>query len=276
MMLERERTAGNSPQDAASVVLHIPHASTVIPPSVRTGLLISGIELEAELLRLTDHYTDELFSGTVPGSSEVVFPVSRLVVDPERFVDDALELSALHGMGVIYTHGSRGQRVRNSPTPEERETLLDRFYRPHHRKLDDIVNTHLQRTGGCLLIDCHSFPLERLPIERPDARPDICIGTDSVHTPPHLRDAAVAAFVAEGYSVMVNAPFAGAMVSASHYGKDRRVSALMIELGRWLYMDEERGARHEGFERLRRVLGRCLVQIAAVATRATPGDSAPH
>jgi hypothetical protein len=41
-----------------------------------------------------------------------VFPVSRLVVDPERFVDDATEPMAACGMGVIYTQTSQRMPLR--------------------------------------------------------------------------------------------------------------------------------------------------------------------
>ena len=51
---------------------------------------------------MTDHFTDELFAGS-SGTARVVYPVSRLVVDPERFVDDAQETMVSRGMGVIYT-----------------------------------------------------------------------------------------------------------------------------------------------------------------------------
>jgi N-formylglutamate amidohydrolase len=48
----------------------------------------------------------------------------------------------------------------------------------------------------------------------PDAtqRADFCIGTDPFHTPTSVRDAIVAAVKEAGYSVTIDAPFAGALV----------------------------------------------------------------
>lgn len=41
---------------------------------------------------ITDWFTDELFGRHAEAGDHVVtFPVSRLVVDPERFIDDDLE-----------------------------------------------------------------------------------------------------------------------------------------------------------------------------------------
>jgi len=252
---------------AEPIVLHIPHASTCIPEDIRPTLLLDDDAIADELLRLTDHFTDELFGRLIPGAAEIVFPVSRLVVDPERFEDDQLEPGARHGMGVIYTRGTQGQVLRAPPTPEERHTLLERFYHPHHRRLATAVQERMARCGRCLVLDCHSFPRKPLPTERSDLRSDICIGTDTFHTPPPLRDAAVAAFEAEGFSVLVNQPFAGAIVPTRWHGRDERVSAVMIEVGRWLYMDELSGEKCDHLnlvqERLQRALGRFCWTSAA-------------
>jgi hypothetical protein len=43
-------------------------------------------------------------------------PVPRLVVDPERFADDSLELMAERGMGVIYTKTAHGDVLGASRT----------------------------------------------------------------------------------------------------------------------------------------------------------------
>ena len=42
-------------------VLHIPHASTFIPKAQRQALLLSDDELDEEVRRMTDHFTDEIF-----------------------------------------------------------------------------------------------------------------------------------------------------------------------------------------------------------------------
>ena len=121
-------------------VLHIPHASTVIPKVQRQALLLSDDELDVEVRRMTDHFTDEIFADLVEEDRSVIFPVSRLVLDPERFVDDSEEPMAARGMGVIYTQGSSGQKLRDPPSPEERKGLLDIFYRSHHQALTSAVD----------------------------------------------------------------------------------------------------------------------------------------
>jgi hypothetical protein len=58
-------------------------------------------ELNSELLRMTDTFTAELFPPTAHEAEGIVFPVSRLVCDFERFPDDANEPTAARGMGAV-------------------------------------------------------------------------------------------------------------------------------------------------------------------------------
>jgi N-formylglutamate amidohydrolase len=241
-----------------AIVLHIPHASTEIPSDVRESFVIDGAQLELELLRMTDHFTDELFALPADSASSVAYPVSRLVCDPERYPDDSEETMSALGMGVIYTQRHDLGPLRTRPTPSEREALLDRYYRPHHEALEDTVSAALAAHNQCLVIDCHSFPGTPLPYETDSARPDICIGTDEFHTPHALRDAAVSAFESAGLEVAVDRPFAGALTPASRYKKDHRVSAVMIEVNRRLYMDEEAGERGPEFNDIKALIGRII------------------
>ena len=249
------------------IVLHIPHAGTEIPDDVRQSFVVDGAQLKLELLRMTDHFTDELFLVPPAVATAVVYPVSRLVCDPERFPDDSEEAMSARGMGVIYTQRHDLGPLRKPPTLSEREALLDRYYRPHHRALEGAVEASLAAHDRCLVIDCHSFPGTPLPYETDPARPDICIGTDEFHTPRVLRDAAVAAFRAAGLEVALDQPFAGVLVPASRHKEDRRVAAIMIEVNRSLYMDEETGERGPRYPDIKALLQRVITSGLSEAIR---------
>jgi N-formylglutamate amidohydrolase len=258
----------------AALVVHVPHASLVVPGDVAADLLLNASEIEHELLVMTDRYTDELFAMPPSLATTVAFPVSRLVVDPERFTDDTQEPMAMKGMGVIYTRTAGGQPLRGIPFPAERERLLARFYEPHHAALTTAVAVALATHGGCLLVDGHSFPARPLPYEDDQEadRPDICIGTDPSHTPAWLRDIAVRAFEDQGWRVAVDRPFSGALVPMAFYRKDVRVRAIMVEVRRDLYMDESSGARLPRFDEVwGRILGALGVVAAADASRGRGG-----
>lgn len=253
----------SSPHPTA--VVHIPHASTIVPADVRASILIDAEELRHELLVMTDWFTDDLFAAGAEFATTVAFPVSRLVVDPERFTDDAEEPMAARGMGVIYERASTGAPLRRPPTPPERSALLERYYVPHHTALANAVESSVQANGRCLLIDGHSFssaPLQHEP-DQSASRPDVCIGADAFHTPEGLVARAASLVRDAGWSVEINRPFSGTMVPLAYYQRDARVASLMIEVNRRLYMDEQTAVRHAAFTDVQKALSLVIRSLIA-------------
>ena len=250
-------------------VLHIPHSSRHVPAEERQAIRLDDVALSNELLRMTDAYTDELFPVTPVEAAREIVPISRLVCDVERFLSDDDEPMAGRGMGVIYTRTALGEVLRAEPDPTGRQAVLDRWYCPHHLKFERIVNEVVARSGICLIIDCHSFPSVPLPYELDQTadRADFCIGTDSFHTPAGVRDAIVEAVERKGYSVTVDAPFAGALVPLSSYRKDHRILSVMIEVNRRLYMDESSGLKKGNFAQIAAIVGGLIVVATEAAAQ---------
>ena len=230
------------------IVIHIPHASTHIPDDLRPAILLNDAELDRELLRMTDRYTDEMAPRARPGGVAILeCPVSRLVCDVERFRDDSEEPMSRVGMGAVYTRTSDRRLLRQAHA-EGREAILRRFYDPHHEAFTRLVSESLEGEGRCIILDLHSFPSLALPYE-PGAslrRPEICIGTDDYHTPEALAQAAEGVFGNAGLETVRNEPFAGAIAPAAFYRTDPRVTSVMIEVRRDLYMNEATGERTPG------------------------------
>lgn len=252
------------------VVLHIPHDSTAIPDEVRPQFLLSDQDLALELQQMTDHFTHFLFATPPSDAAVVRAPVSRLVVDVERFADDSAEPMAARGMGAIYSVTSQLAPLRRQLSSREKEVLLRLWYYPHHEKLEAAVSLALEHHGRCVVIDCHSFPGKALPYEDADEsleRPDICIGIDTFHTSNPLEQSFVEAFTLGGWRVAVNQPFAGALVPASRYRRDPRVQAVMVEVNRSMYLDAASFEPNKDFTRIaseiKRRCGGALLAYAA-------------
>ena len=243
---------------SSPIVLHLPHASTFIPEDLRDDFLLSDEELEEELNRITDHATDVIFQKAFSEAKAIVFPVSRLVVDPERFSDDSQEPMSQVGMGVTYTRGSLRQPLRNSPIQSISQELLERYYIPHHQKLTEAVEESLLANDHCLIIDGHSFPALPLPYELNQTafRPDFCIGTDDFKTSEDLVATVEKELQSLGYSTARDQHFSGTIVPMKHYRKDHRVQTLMIEINRWLYLGEDYSVDSERVEALIEILRR--------------------
>jgi N-formylglutamate deformylase len=252
------------------LILHIPHASRIIPEELRDQIVLSDPELSAELTRMTDAFTDELFS--FPRARIVRAPISRLLVDVERFVDDTQEPMSNVGMGVIYTHTADGRRLSRRLQSHERMHLVTQYYEAHHRKLLTETQNELDRHGRALIVDCHSFPSEPLPCDRDQTspRPEFCIGTDPFHTPAALIESTARHIRERGYSVEIDRPYAGTMVPMAFYQKDRCVASIMIEVNRRLYMDELAGTKTGGFGVIREYVQILLSSIWEFQQQADP------
>lgn len=106
---------------------------------------------------MTDASTDDLFAPTPFEAAGVVFPVSRLICDVERFPDDADEPMASRGMGAIYVRTTDGRPLRAHLTPDERTRLMEAWYHPHHQKLTQTEDHVIADRKSCIIVDCHSF-----------------------------------------------------------------------------------------------------------------------
>ena len=233
------------------MLLHIPHSQKHIPEEYLQYFHLSDSDLDVELLKMTDHFTDELFECSQSNCSEIIFPVSRLLVDPERFVIDADEPMSARGMGCIYEKTHDQNPLKDCRAI--RQLLIDRYYAPHHVQFAALVNKELEQTNRSLIIDCHSFPKYPLPYEMDQTsdRAEICIGTDDFHTPHNLAVVVKEGFSKAGFSTALNKPFAGAIVPIEHYRKTEAVTSIMIEIRRDLYMNEVSGKKSENFDNLK-------------------------
>lgn len=218
-----------------NLILHIPHSSDKIP--MDTGYVVDNKILDEEIIKLTDWYTDDLFSSE--DSIIVKADFSRIFCDTERFTDDSQEVMAKYGMGVLYEKADDGSVIREV-NPKIREEILKKYYWPHHEKLNQAVNEQLELTGKALIVDCHSFPSHPLirDLSQEENRPDFNIGTDSFHTPQYLIDISKDFFNKKGYTLGVDWPYSGSIVPLNHYQKSKNVSSIMLEINRALYLNE--------------------------------------
>jgi N-formylglutamate amidohydrolase len=231
-----------------SIVLHIPHASRLIPKELLPSFLPSQARLTHELLIMTDAWTDELVEALPLQVHRVIFPVSRLVVDPERFPSDDQEPMAKKGMGATYTRLSSGEPLRQL-SAADRAALMETYYYPHHQVLTAATESAIRESGSCLIIDVHSFPSSPLPYEEDQTadRAEICVGFDAFHTPFSTDADVISTCNRLGFSASLNRPFAGSIVPSKFWNGDDRVRSFMIEVRRDVYMNERTGERRSDF-----------------------------
>ncbi len=226
------------------VIVHVPHAGTLIPDDVRETFVASRETLAWDLERSTDHAVDELWEDAIDhGATLVTNRVSRLVCDVERFTDDMRERPMTDvGRGVVYLKTGDGLPLRTADfAHEEVVELTRRIWGPWHELMGNEVERMLADFGVCYIIDAHSFPERPLAcetIQDTATRPDICLGWDDYHVPYQRQGPFVRVFQQAGLAVGVNQPFRGSFVPSRFHEDDSRVLSAMVEVNRRLYLDE--------------------------------------
>lgn len=214
------------------ILLSVPHAGLMVPPEAAQlcrltpdEIVADGDEGAREIYELRDHVVEF-----------VTTDVARAVVDLNRAEDDR------RPDGVVKTETCWGVPVYDDVLPEAVVgQLLDRYYRPYHRRLSAGVSDRVR-----LCVDCHTMAAAGPPIG-PDPgrpRPHVCLGNGgtvgdgTAATLPSgwtevLRQSFQAHF---GDSVTVNDPFAGGYITRTH-GQQR--PWLQLELSRAPFMTHE-------------------------------------
>ena len=125
------------------------------------------------------------------------------------------------------------------------------------------MTSKLDKHEKVIIVDCHSFPKTRLPYEMSEIRkrPQICLGTDTFHTPKKLRDFLFEQFKSYGFSVDINTPFSGSIVPNLFYKREKRVKSIMIEIRRDIYMDEGKYKKNNSFLKTRNTLSKIIKLI---------------
>jgi N-formylglutamate amidohydrolase len=233
------------------LVLHIPHSSTEIP--LLDGYVSFQDEIQDEIIKLTDWYTDDLFDSEV--DDKIVTPFSRIFCDVERFADDELEVMSKFGMGVLYEKFDNGNLLR-IVSPELKQDVLKDYYWVHHAKLSKVVKTSLEQRESCLILDCHSFPSSPLTraIVQDEIRPDFNIGTDSYHTPKHIINESINYFKSKGYTLGIDTPYSGSIVPMEYYQKDNSVTSIMLEVNRGLYLKENTNEKSQNYNKTKEIV----------------------
>lgn len=240
------------------MILHIPHSSHYIPPDAK--YLLSNDDITKEIVLLSDHYCDDLFD--VPDVERITFPFSRVYCDVERFFP--VDPMDHHGMGMFYIKTFDGRDLRLlEPIQYEK---VHSVYRNHHQVLSNAVNVELEQRNYCMIIDCHSFSAHAVHYHGNDY-PDICIGTDQFHTPAWLADVLYFEAKNMGYRVAFNDPFGGCIVPLEHYGKNKHVLSVMIEVNRNMYLKNDMISRSDNYDKTKDTLYRLIQTIKKAAAK---------
>jgi len=267
----------------SSAVFASPHSGSAYPDwFVRRSLLDRHAIRSSE-----DAFVDRLFESAPEfGAPLLCANAPRAFVDLNRSPDELdpalIEGVRRHGhnprvasgLGVIPRVVANGRAIHRGKIPmDEAKARIDRYWRPYHAALQELLDQAHHSFGQAILIDCHSMPHEAMDgvARTAPRRPEIVLGDRfGAAADCGIVDRVEAAFAAAGLTVSRNAPFAGAYVTQAYGRPSRRQHAIQVEIDRSLYMDERRIEPNANFEPFRDLLRGVIAEIAAIGVEELP------
>ena len=266
-----------------SVIFSSPHSGRDYTADF---LATSQLDL-AQLRSSEDAYVDRLFArAPLHGAPFICASVPRAYVDLNRAFDeldpaviDGLERPAHNprvssGLGVIprVVAGSRAI-YRGKISHEDAQRRLQQHWHPYHAALHSLIEETHASFDEAIVIDCHSMPHEAIDSNvRPGhVKPEIVLGDRfGAAAARDVVDQIEAVFVASGFRVARNSPFAGAYI-AQHYGRPSvRKHVIQVEIDRALYLDETRIEPSANFAATSIRLNRVVAGIVQIGRRRQP------
>lgn len=273
VLVPRERTS--------PLVFSSPHSGRDYPDD-----FVASSRLDPRSLRRSeDSFVDDLFACAAEFGAPLLsarFP--RAFCDPNREpyeLDPAMFSGPLPGyantrsprvaagLGTIAKVVASGAEIYRAKLPvAEAERRVAHYYRPYHRRLQNLLDETRSLFGWALLVDCHSMPSVGGPLDRDQgsSRVDVVLGDCfGASCAPIITQVAEECFAGRGYRVVRNTPYAGGFTTR-HYGRPASgCHTLQIEINRALYMDESLHAKTGGFATLAADVKDVVTALVALA-----------
>ena len=259
------------------VVLDSPHSGYRFPTDFDAALS------EFDLRDGEDCFIDELWlPATTKGIPLLAAQFPRTYLDPNRHAGD-IDLALLNtpwphahqpsgkasiGKALIWRTLDDGRPIYTRPlTVAEVAARIERYHRPYHQALRELMDRAHAQFGQVFHINCHSMNAVSGTMGEGgagQARADVVLGDrDGTTCAPEFTVFVRDELAAKGYDVKVNDPFKGVELVRAYSNPAAGRHSLQLEVNKRLYMDEATRQRHDGYARLQADLMALLDAITA-------------
>jgi len=267
-----------SPQTRlTSVVFASPHSGRAYPESFLARSVLDKRTIRTsedafvdELLRAAPRLGAPLLAATAP---RAYLDLNRAPDELDPALIEGVRLQAHNprinsGLGVIprVVAGSRAIYRGKIGLPEA-QARIERLWRPYHERLAGLMAESHALFGEAVLIDVHSMPHEAIDSMggRGRRKPEIVLGDRyGVTASARVMDRVEAAFMAEGFRVVRNTPFAGAYIAQTYGRPAAGRHAVQVEIDRSLYMNEAEIRPSAGFAAFCRTMDAVVARLAEI------------
>ena len=222
-------TVYNETVDELPIIIDLPHSGTFVPETIKSKMV------PGRILPNVDWFLPELYDFLPQnGFTTLQNNLHRYIADPNRDLS-MTDVNGDYRYEIVYSQTTFGKPIyQNKLTEEEIEQRITQFYQPYHAKLQELIDHKLEKFDKIYLFDLHSFA--EYPHEDVKTQ-DVVLGNRFDTT----SSTAFRKFLTEqlnqkGYTVSNNHPFSGGYITP-HYGANKRVKSMQIELAYHMYIE---------------------------------------
>lgn len=278
----KEILSVSKPEEPLPLIFDSPHSGQVYPDDF--GHACTKEDLEST----EDKFVDELFAGAPTHGGALLsacFP--RCYIDANRAADD-IDPKLLEdgewplgeitptarsdaGIGLIRRLVKPGTPVYNRfLSAEEIVQRIEKYYRPYHKALEELIEEAHYNFGQVWHINCHSMPSASAQPKRPIGLvggqpqiPDFVLGNRDGATSSLEFTREVKAFLKDlGYVVSLNDPFKGVELIRRHADPSRGRHSLQLEINKALYLNENTNEKNANYNALKADIGKFVAFCA--------------
>lgn len=231
------------------ILVSIPHNGEKI---VEETHWLEGLD-EVTLMYDVDRFVHQMYESAFAQYNipKVVTEYHRYVVDCNRWTTDvdydsvegSKNPSGSHPTGLHWRKTTAGYLLFKKPLSQDlHKTIVQKYYEGFFREIDSIYSRFNQREiKDTYHLDIHSMPSHGTSAHRDpgEDRADIVVGNELGQTATQeWTEQVIQAYRNQGFTVRLNHPYLGGTIVQKYGHPKKGHQALMVELNRKLYMDE--------------------------------------
>ncbi|MCT4640650.1 MAG: N-formylglutamate amidohydrolase [Bacteriovoracaceae bacterium] len=239
--------------------ISIPHSGMHIPQEFKDYITNDNSILNEDVDYMV-HQLIDIEQLNQAGVAVLVSHIHRTCVDLNRSEDLAI---------VAWKKNSKQKQIEiKAMGPKLNELMLKKYHRPYFKLIDSTIDNLLQNLKIPSIIDLHSMPSKpteyhlKITPNQPKHRPDFCISDISgISCEKKFIDHIYHDLAAHYPNITQNVPYYGGYITRYiHQKYDKSVNNIQIEIGRHIYMDEQKKELIKTkVDKLRPILTRSLI-----------------
>ncbi len=228
------------------IIVSVPHCGISFPEELKDQYKPAFANAPDD----TDWFVDRLYDfAPALGITMITANYSRWVIDLNRdpqskpLYSDGRIITALCP-STTFLGEPIYKDERKEVVEEEVKRRVEKYYKPYHHKIGELLKQRKEKFGKVLLWDCHSIR-QFVPTINKDKFPDLILGdADGTSASAGLIETTLGVLDHSTYSAKHNHPFKGGYITRNFGRPEENQHALQLEMAKVNYMDDAENNYH--------------------------------